>query len=173
LEPWSPDIARYRGRVGSADSSFTALQTQYDQHPAEGLYGEHPYADRRTRPFGWTGHNGKRLSYDHSPSARSIFVALAEQAKLDRTISRLIPLRDSFAAEVIIVIISYANVATIIEAHLTAVQDWRWAISVGAIICLLRVVLRTHEPTDLSISRRYQSLEMVPLDMFSLSSLTT
>jgi hypothetical protein len=47
-----------------------------------------------------------------------------EQAKVDRTIGRLIRLRDSFAAEAIIVIIAYGNVAAIIGEHKSAVQDW-------------------------------------------------
>jgi hypothetical protein len=48
----------------------------------------------------------------------------AEQAKMDRTIGRLLRLRDSFVAEVIIVVIAYGNVAAIISAHKSAAQDW-------------------------------------------------
>ena len=47
-----------------------------------------------------------------------------EQAKIDRTIGGLIRLRDSFVAEAIIVIIAYGNVAAIIGAQKSAVQDW-------------------------------------------------
>jgi hypothetical protein len=47
-----------------------------------------------------------------------------EQAKMDHTIGRLLRLRDSMAAEVIIVVIAYGNVAAIIGGHKAAVQDW-------------------------------------------------
>jgi hypothetical protein len=43
---------------------------------------------------------------------------------MDRTIGRLVRLRDSFVAEATIVIIAYGNVAAIIGAHLSAVQNW-------------------------------------------------
>jgi hypothetical protein len=47
-----------------------------------------------------------------------------EQAKLDRTIGRLLRLRDSFVAEALIVVIAYGNVAAIIGAHKSAAQGW-------------------------------------------------
>jgi hypothetical protein len=48
----------------------------------------------------------------------------SEEAKMDRTIGRLIRLGDSFVAEAIIVVIVYGNVAAIIGAHMSAVQGW-------------------------------------------------
>ncbi len=48
----------------------------------------------------------------------------SEQVKMDRTISGLLRLRDSFVAEAIIVVIAYGNVAAIIGSHLAAVQGW-------------------------------------------------
>jgi len=47
-----------------------------------------------------------------------------EQARMDRTISGLIRLRDSFVPEIIIAVIAYANVATLMEARMATAQAW-------------------------------------------------
>jgi hypothetical protein len=47
-----------------------------------------------------------------------------EQAKLNRTIANLVRLRDSFVAEIVIVIIAYANMAAIIGARVASAESW-------------------------------------------------
>jgi hypothetical protein len=47
-----------------------------------------------------------------------------EEAKLDLTISWLVRLRDSVLAEIIIAVITYANVAAVISARVGTAQDW-------------------------------------------------
>jgi hypothetical protein len=47
-----------------------------------------------------------------------------ELAKMDRTISSLIRLRDSFVPEIIIALIAYANVAALIAARMSTIQGW-------------------------------------------------
>lgn len=48
----------------------------------------------------------------------------SEQAKMDRTISKLMRLRDSFVAEAVIVVIAYATVAGIIGARMATAEGW-------------------------------------------------
>jgi len=43
---------------------------------------------------------------------------------MDRTISGLIRLRDSFVPEIIIAVIAYANVATLVEVRMSTIQSW-------------------------------------------------
>jgi hypothetical protein len=47
-----------------------------------------------------------------------------DQTKMDRTISRLLHLRDSFVPEIIIAVIAYADVATLIGARMATAQVW-------------------------------------------------
>ena len=55
----------------------------------------------------------------------------SEQAKMDRTISSLIRLRDSFVAEAVIVVLVYINVAGMAGARIGTVQGWAFS-DVGA-----------------------------------------
>jgi len=47
-----------------------------------------------------------------------------ERAKMDLTISRLIRLRDSFIAEIVIVVLVYANVAGMVGTRLATIEAW-------------------------------------------------